>query len=125
MPVQHYRQLIAWQKSMELVKLVYDLTDDFPSEERFGLTVQIRRAAVSIASNIAEGQGRNSTKEFVNHLSIAYGSLMETETQTLVAEIRRYSTTEKRGLVMEKAGEVGRLINGLSNSLGRKTRPER
>ena len=110
---------------MELVKLVYDLTDDFPSEERFGLTVQIRRAAVSIASNFAEGQGRNSTKEFVNHLSIAYGSLMETETQTLVAEIRRYSTTEKRGLVMEKAGEVGRLINGLSNSLGRKTRPER
>lgn len=63
---------------MELVKLVYDLSDNFPSEERFGLTLQIRRAVVSIASNIAEGQGRNSTKEFINHLSIAYGSLMET-----------------------------------------------
>ena len=110
---------------MELVKLVYELTDDFPPEERFGLTAQIRKAVVSIASNIAEGQGRNSTKEFINHLSIAYGSLMETETQTLVAEMRNYSTATKRNGVMDKAGEVGRLINGLSNSLGRKTRQER
>ena len=125
MPVQSYKQLIAWQKAMELVKLVYDLTDDFPSDERFGLTQQIRKAVVSIASNIAEGQGRNSTKEFINHLSIAYGSLMEIETQTLVAEMRNYSTVEKRSQVMEMAAEVGRLINGLSNSLGRKTRPER
>ena len=123
--VQHHRQLIAWQKAMELVKLVYDLTDEFPSEERFGLTLQIRRAVVSIASNIAEGQGRNSTKEFVNHLSISYGSLMETETQTLVAEMRNYSTAEKRSLVMDKAAEVGRLINGLSNSLARKARKDR
>ena len=125
MPVQSYKQLIAWQKAMELVRLVYDLTDDFPAEERFGLTLQIRKAVVSIASNIAEGQGRNSTKEFINHLSIAYGSLMETETQTLVAEMRNYSTAEKRSQVIEKAAEVGRLINGLSNSLGRKTRTER
>ncbi|MGD9628469.1 MAG: four helix bundle protein [Pyrinomonadaceae bacterium] len=125
MAVQHYRQLIAWQKAMELVDLVYDLTDDLPPEERFGLSLQVRRAVVSIASNIAEGQGRNSTKEFINHLSIAYGSLMETETQTLVAELRSYSTPEKRDRVMEKASEVGRLINGLSNSLGRRTRPER
>ena len=123
--VQSYRQLIAWQKAMELVKLVYDLTDDFPSEERFGLTLQIRKAVVSIPSNIAEGQGRNSTKEFINHLSIAYGSLMETETQTLVAQMRNYSTPGKRGVVMDKAAEVGRLINGLSSSLGRKSRPNR
>ena len=125
MPVQHYRQLIGWQKAMELVKLVYDMTDDFPSDERFGLTLQIRKAVVSVASNIAEGQGRNSTKEFINHLSIAYGSLMETETQTLVAEMRNYSTPEKRSQVMDKSAEVGRLINGLSNSLGRKTRQDR
>jgi len=110
---------------MELVNLVYELTENFPIEERFGLTAQIRRAVVSVASNIAEGQGRNSTKEFVNHLSIAYGSLMEMETQTLVAEMRDYSTKEKRGRVMDKAAEVGRLINGLSNSLGRKARTER
>jgi four helix bundle protein len=125
MPVQHYRQLIAWQKAMELVRLVYEMTDDFPMEERFGLTLQIRKAVVSVASNIAEGQGRNSTKEFINHLSISYGSLMETETQTLVAEMRSYSTPEKRDAVMNKAAEVGRLINGLSNSLGRKTRSDR
>ncbi len=125
MSVQHYRQLIVWQKAMELVGLVYDMSDDFPSEERFGLTSQVRRAVVSVASNIAEGQGRNSTREFINHLSISYGSLMETETQTLVAEMRSYSTPEKRGQVMDKAAEVGRLINGLSNSLGRKIRSDR
>ena len=110
---------------MELVKLVYEMSDDFPPEERFGLSLQIRKAVVSIASNIAEGQGRNSTKEFINHLSIAYGSLMEVETQTLIAEMRNYSTSEDRGKVMEKAAEVGRLINGLSNSLGRKIRSDR
>ena len=110
---------------MELVKLVYEMSDDFPPEERFGLSLQIRKAVVSIASNIAEGQGRNSTKEFINHLSIAYGSLMEVETQTLIAEMRNYSTCEDRGKVMEKAAEVGRLINGLSNSLGRKIRSDR
>lgn len=110
---------------MELVGSVYDLTEDFPSEERFGLTIQIRRAAVSVASNIAEGQGRNSTRVFINHLSISYGSLMETETQTLVAEMRNYSTREKQDRVMDKAAEVDRLINGISNSLGRKTRSDR
>jgi four helix bundle protein len=117
MPVRSYKELIAWQKAMELVKLVYELTDKFPTDERFGLTQQIRRAVVSIPSNIAEGQGRNSTKEFINHLSIAYGSLMETETQNLIAEMRRYITTEQSNDVMEKAAEVGRLVNGLSNSL--------
>jgi S23 ribosomal protein. len=110
---------------MELVKLVYDLTDKFPRDELFGLTSQIRKAVVSVPSNIAEGQGRNSTKEFINHLSIAYGSLMETETQNLVAEMRKYVTADESSSVMEKSAEVGRLINGLSNSLGRKARAER
>ena len=110
---------------MELVKLVYDLTDKFPRDELFGLTSQIRKAVVSVPSNIAEGQGRNSTKEFINHLSIAYGSLMETETQNLAAEMRKYVTADESSSVMEKSAEVGRLINGLSNSLGRKARAER
>jgi four helix bundle protein len=123
-PVQSYRQLIAWQKAMELVKLVYDLTDKFPREELFGLTSQLRRAVVSVPSNIAEGQGRNSTKEFINHLSISYGSLMEAETQNLIAEMRNYITADESNLVMEKTAEVGRLINGLSNSLVRKIRQE-
>jgi len=120
MAVQSYRQLIAWQKAMELVRLVYELTDKFPREERFGLTIQIRKAVVSVPSNIAEGQGRNSTKEFINHLSIAYGSLMETETQNLIAEMRKYITSDESNSVLEKAAEVGRLVNGLTNSLVKK-----
>ena len=79
MAVQSYRQLIVWQKALELVKIIYNLTNNFPKAEIYGLTSQVRRAAVSIPSNIAEGQGRDSTKEFLHHLSIAYGSLMEVE----------------------------------------------
>ena len=86
----------------------------------FGLTLQIRKAVVSVPSNIAEGQGRNSTKEFLRHLSISYGSLMETETQTLIAEMQTYINEDESRLVMEKSAEVGRLLNGLVNSLERK-----
>jgi four helix bundle protein len=117
MAVRSYRELIAWQKAMDLVTLVYDLTDEYPTDERFGLKAQIRRAVVSVPSNIAEGAGRNSTKEFINHLSIAYGSLMETETQNLIAERRGYITHPRSNQVLELAAEVGRVINGLSNSL--------
>jgi four helix bundle protein len=120
MPVQSYKQLVAWQKAMEPVDIVYDVSDKFPREELYGLTAQIRRALVSVPSNIAEGQGKNSTKDFIRHLSIAYGSLMETETQNLIAEMRKYITAEESEAVLEKAAEVGRLINGLSNSLVRK-----
>ena len=120
MAVQSYRQLIAWQKAMELVKYVYDLTKKFPREELYGLTLQIRKAVVSVPSNIAEGQGRNSTKEFLYFLSIAYGSLMETETQGLVAEMQNYITAEETVILLEKSAEVGRVLNGLINSLERK-----
>lgn len=118
MAVQSYRQLIAWQKAMDLVKVAYDLTKKFPKEETYGLTAQIRR--VSIPSNIAEGQGRNSTKEFLRHLSIGYGSLMESETQCLVAEMQGYITSAEKVALLEQAAEVGRLVNGLSNSLEKK-----
>ena len=77
MAVKSYRELIAWQKGMELVETVYRASVSFPREEIYGLTAQIRRSAVSIPSNIAEGQGRNSTREFRNFLSIAHGSLCE------------------------------------------------
>lgn len=120
MTVQSYRQLIAWQKAMELVKKIYDSTKGFPKEEIYALTSQIRRAAVSIPSNIAEGQGRDSTKEFLHHLSIAYGSLMEVETQILIAESLNYLKTEETKLILEKTAETGRLINGLSRSLKNK-----
>ncbi|HEX4148238.1 MAG TPA: four helix bundle protein, partial [Pirellulales bacterium] len=77
---RNYRDLIAWQKAMDLVVMVYQLTREFPTEERYGLSQQLQRAAVSVASNIAEGQGRESIREFANFLSIAHGSLREVET---------------------------------------------
>lgn len=85
MKVKNYRGLIAWQKAMDLVEEVYRATREFPREEVFALSGQLRRAVVSIPSNVAEGQGRWSTKEFLHHLSISYGSLREVETQVLIA----------------------------------------
>ena len=120
MAVQSYRQLVVWQKAMELVKLVYDLTRKFPKEELFGLTLQIRKAVVSVPSNIAEGQGRRSTSEFTRHLSIAYGSLVETETQGMIAEMQLYITPDECAELLFRTAEVGKLVNGLSNSLERK-----
>lgn len=118
MSLQHYRQLIAWQKAMELVSAVYEITQSFPKEETYGLISQIRRAAVSVPSNIAEGQGRDSTKEFLHHLSIAYGSLMEVETQILIAQNLNYLGSSDA--ILDKAAETGRLINGLARSLKQK-----
>src|SRR5215470_4196259 len=89
--IKRYSELIAWQKAMDLVQAIYKATERFPKEEIYGLTSQIRRASVSVPSNIAEGQGRKSTNEFLHHLSIAYGSLMEVETQVLIAERLNYT----------------------------------
>src|SRR3954454_24389854 len=86
MAVRSYRELIAWQKAMNLVENVYKTTSGFPKEEMYSLSLQLKRAAVSVASNIAEGQGRKSTREFLRHLSIAYGSLVETETQLIIGQ---------------------------------------
>jgi four helix bundle protein len=120
MSIQHYRQLIAWQKAMELVKHIYDLTGGFPRREIYGLANQLRRAAVSVPSNIAEGQGRDSTKEFLHHLSIAHGSLLEVETQILIPESLEYLDPHRRKSILEKTAEAGRLINGLSRALKKK-----
>jgi four helix bundle protein len=120
MSIQHYRQLIAWQKSMDLVMHVYELTSIFPKEEVYGLTSQLRRAAVSVPSNIAEGQGRGSTKEFLHHLSIAHGSLLEVETQVLIAESLNYFDSDQSNAILEKTAETGRLINGLARALKQK-----
>ena len=119
MAVRNYSELIAWQKAMDLVEAVYSASAAFPKEEIYGLTSQMRRAAVSIPSNIAEGQGRNSRKEFLHHLGIAYGSLRELERQLLVALRLKYVAESKLRQVMEMAGETGRLLNGLSNSLSK------
>lgn len=120
MAVKSYRELIAWQKAMDLVVGVYEATRAFPREEIYGLTSQLRRAAVSIPSNIAEGQGRHSSKAFIQFLGIAYGSLQETETQVILATRLGYLETTQEAQLLEQCSEVGKLINGLTNALRRK-----
>jgi four helix bundle protein len=119
MALKSYRELETWQIAMELVAEVYRVTKLFPKEEIYGLTNQLRRAAVSVPSNIAEGQGRDSTKEFLHHLSMAHGSLCELETQLLIAQRLEYLTQEDTNRLALLAASVGRLINGLSRSLRR------
>ncbi len=112
-----YRDLIAWQEAMELVHSVYELSSHFPEAEKFGLTSQMRRAAVSVASNIAEGQGRNSKGEFIQFLGHARGSLQEVETHLLVAERRKFAASDQVAVLMKQCDKVRRLLNGLINSL--------
>ena len=108
-----YRDLIVWQKAMQLVREIYRVTKVFPRDELYGLTHQLRRAAVSVPSNIAEGQARFSKKEFHHHLSHARGSLVEVETQMLIAEDLGYITADTLAGLMSLTAEVGRLLNGL------------
>jgi four helix bundle protein len=115
----HYRDLIAWQKAMDLVEAVYRLTRNFPTEELYGLTNQVRRAAVSVPSNIAEGQGRGAGREFAHHLRIALGSLQEAETQILLAERLAYLTPNVIDGFLDLSAEVGRVTRGLLHSLGK------
>jgi four helix bundle protein len=117
MAVKNYTELFAWQKAMDLVDAVYALSARFPREELFGLTAQIRKAAVSVPSNIAEGQGRWTTGEFVQFLGVANGSLREVETQVHIAVRQRFATTEAAEPAFRLAAEVCRLIYGLKNSL--------
>jgi four helix bundle protein len=112
---QHYKQLLVWQKAMALVTRVYELTRSFPREEMFGLTSQIRRAAVSIPSNIAEGQARPTTGEFKQFLGIAKGSLSELDTQLLIAQNLSYF--QEAGDLFDNLAEVGRMLSGLLSSL--------
>lgn len=112
---RHYRELVAWQKAMDLVTHVYAITKHFPDDERFGLTSQMRRCAVSIPSNIAEGQARNTTGEFKQFIGVARGSIAELTTQILIAEQLGYLRDAKQ--TIEIAEEVGRILTGLSQSL--------
>jgi len=115
--VRSYRDLTAWQRGMDLVVEVYKLTRCFPREEIYGLVNQLRRAAVSIPSNIAEGQGRGAGKEFVHFLRIARGSAQEVETQLVIAERLGFVTSDQTKTTLGLADEVCRLIMGLSRSL--------
>jgi len=117
MKSQSYRDLIAWQKALALVTEVYRLTESFPSHELYGLTSQIGRAAVSVVSNIAEGQARNSHREFLHFLSNAKGSLVEVETQLFVTRNLNYVREQQIAAVLKQTDEVARLVSGLMKSL--------
>lgn len=114
---QSYRDLIAWQKAMEFVMEVYAATKLFPRDEMYGLASQLRRAAVLIPTNIAEGQARYSPSEFHFFLSRARGSLVEVETQLMIAQNLLYTTPEHGRSLLDKAGELGRVLNGLIGSI--------
>lgn len=120
MAVRDYRELEVWQKAMDLVALVYRQTARFPREEMYGLTNQLRRASVSIPSNIAEGQGRRTTKEFLYHLSVARGSVLEIQTQVEIAKRLLYLTGDQCIELDQQIIMVIRLLNGLMNALDRK-----
>ncbi len=117
MAVQHYRELVAWQKAMEIVEHVYRISAKFPREELYGLTNQVRRAAVSVPSNIAEGQGRGIGAEFAHHLRISNGSRQEVETQLLIAARLGYVTSEDVSRLMSLADKFGRVLSGLHRSV--------
>ncbi len=114
-----YKDLIAWQKGMELVTAIYDATEGFPSNEQFGLTSQLRRAAVSVPSNIAEGKAHYSNRDFVRFLRHARGSLAEIETQVLISQQRQYLPTETASRLSQKLDELGRILSGLISSLNK------
>lgn len=117
MKVLSYRDLVAWQKAMDFAAEVYRLTKRFPDDERYGITSQLRRAVISIASNIAERQGRQSTGEFRQFLGHARGSLLETETQILLAERLRYLSVPDAENLLACSAELGKILNGLIASL--------
>jgi len=112
-----YRDLIAWQKAMKFVTQIHEVTQRFPSEERYGLTNQLRRASVSVPSDIAEVQARISPKEFQHFLSPARGSLVEIETQLLIARDLKYLQPTKADALFAAADELGRALNGLLASI--------
>jgi len=114
---QNYRDLLVWQKGIQLAKVVYVLTDRFPAEEKFGLITQLRRASVSIPSNIAEGQARRATGEFIQFISNAEGSVAEVDTQLILSiELNICRDTEAAvafGLIVE----LQKMLNGLRRKL--------
>ena len=120
MDLKSYRDLEVWNKAIDLVVECYQITKEFPRSEVYGLTSQLRRAAVSIPANIAEGRERQHTKEFLQHLSIAYGSLAELETHLQIAQRLNYLDIAHVDQVFEKTAEIGRMINGLRRSLQNK-----
>ena len=114
---QSYRDLQVWQKGIELAKLLYPLSATLPAEEKFGLISQMRRAAVSVPFNVAEGQARHTTGEFIQSISYAEGSVAELDTQIYLSVELGFLTTEQAAPCFELIGDLQRMLNALRRSL--------
>ena len=117
-----YSELKVWQKSIDVVVDVYAMGKKLPPDERFGLISQMQKAAVSVPANIAEGHGRKATNAFLNHLSIANGSLVELETLTVISRRLGYIDSQREEAILSATAEIGRMMNGLKQSLSQKRR---
>lgn len=115
--MNNFKQLKVWQKSVDLATEVYRITSEFPPEEKFGLISQINRSSVSVASNIAEGAGRGSKKEFYNFLSFAYGSSYELETQLIIAKKLDYIKEKEFKAITDKVDEIQKRVYALKRKL--------
>lgn len=115
--VRSYRDLIVWQKAMDLVRAIYGLTMNFPAGERFGLISQVRRAAVSVPSNIAEGQARHTTREFVQFISHAEGSSAEVDTQLTLSNQLEFCNTSQTAEIFSLIGEIRKMLMSLRGRL--------
>lgn len=115
--IKTFRDLLVWQKSMALVTEVYRASATFPSDERFGLTSQLRRCVVSIPSNIAEGFGRDSTNDYLRFLGIAKGSLFEAQTQIEIGRNLKFIEESRFGILLEQAREIERMLTSMIRKL--------
>ena len=120
MEVNSFRDLRVWQAGMDLVELVYRLTESFPTTENYGLTRQLRRCAVSVPSNIAEGHTREHTKEYLHHISMAQASLAELETQLEIAGRLKYLSQEQVNGGLEKMTSLSKQLSALRNALAKR-----
>jgi four helix bundle protein len=118
--INSYRNLIVWQKSVALVTDIYTLTKSFPQEEKFGIVSQLNRASVSIPSNIAEGWGRESSKNYLQFLRISRGSLMETETLLEISKNLNYINDSEFKVISDNIEEVSKILQGLIKSIQQK-----
>jgi len=117
MTIKTFKDLIAWQKAFELVPKIYLTTKSFPTEERYGLSSQMRRAAVSVASNIAEGYARSSLQQYIHFLYISFGSCAELQTQIMLAGKLDYFDSDICSALLEQCNEIDRILLGLIRSL--------
>lgn len=112
-----FEKLVVWQKAIEYANSIYDVTDNFPSRELYGITSQVRWAALSVSSNIAEGNSRSSKVEYARFVEIAYGSLMETVSQIHLSHRRQLCTQDQLQLINQQALVIARMLSGLRSSL--------